>query len=148
MCGVRGRAGSRPISTHLCCAARAFRPATTGRRCSRPTIASPCRVEVHGSFPSRPRRVFEPKAAAVSEGQKIKQCPSCKGSFAIGPNTRRRLHAVYCSARCRMAVGPLPGELMVAYGALFYGALVALGVITFLLDRTKHKDRDAPVAMG
>ena len=42
--------------------------------------------------------------AAVSEGQKIKQRPSCKGSFAIGPNTGRRLDAVYYSARCRMAV--------------------------------------------
>jgi uncharacterized membrane protein len=48
----------------------------------------------------------------------------------------------------RATVGPLPGELMVACGALFYGGLVALAVITFLLDRTKHKDRHAPVAMG
>jgi uncharacterized membrane protein len=48
----------------------------------------------------------------------------------------------------RTAVGPLPGELMVVCGALFYGGLVALAVITFLLDRTKHKDRHAPVAMG
>jgi hypothetical protein len=35
---------------------------------------------------------------------------------------------------------------MVVCGALFYGGLEALAVITF--DRTKHKDRHAPVAMG
>ena len=48
----------------------------------------------------------------------------------------------------RTAVGPLPGELMVVCGALFYGGIVALAVITYILDRTKHKDRHAPVAMG
>jgi hypothetical protein len=37
---------------------------------------------------------------------------------------------------------------MVVCGALFYCGIVALAVITYFLDRTKHKDRHAPVAMG
>jgi hypothetical protein len=41
--------------------------------------------------------------AAISEGQKIKQCQSCKGFFAVGPNTGRKQDALYCSGRCRMA---------------------------------------------
>lgn len=48
----------------------------------------------------------------------------------------------------RAAVGPLPGQLMVVCGVLFYGGLIALGLVTLYLDRTKHKDRHAPVAMG
>jgi hypothetical protein len=36
---------------------------------------------------------------------------------------------------------------MVLGGVLFYGALIVVGVITFFLDRTQHKDRGS-VAMG
>jgi uncharacterized membrane protein len=48
----------------------------------------------------------------------------------------------------RATVGPIPGRLMVLCGMLFYGALFVLGLATLHLDRTKHKDRPAPVAMG
>lgn len=48
----------------------------------------------------------------------------------------------------RAAVGPLPGKLMVVCGMLFYGALIVVGVTVFYLDRIKHKDRAASVAMG
>ena len=41
--------------------------------------------------------------AAISDGQKIKQCPNCAGYFAAGPNTGRKLDGTFCSARCRVA---------------------------------------------
>jgi hypothetical protein len=41
--------------------------------------------------------------AAISEGQKIKQCQRCTAYFAVGPNTGRKLDGVYCSPKCRVA---------------------------------------------
>jgi len=48
----------------------------------------------------------------------------------------------------RTTVGPIPGRLMVLCGILFYGALIALGLTTLHLDRTKHRGRPASVTMG
>jgi uncharacterized membrane protein len=48
----------------------------------------------------------------------------------------------------RASVGPIPGRVMVLCGILFYGALIVVGLTTLQLDRTKHKDRPAPVTMG
>jgi uncharacterized membrane protein len=48
----------------------------------------------------------------------------------------------------RASVGPIPGRLMLFCGILLYGALIVLSLATLRLDRTKHKDRPAAVAMG
>ncbi|MGI9423135.1 MAG: DUF2270 domain-containing protein [Hyphomicrobiaceae bacterium] len=48
----------------------------------------------------------------------------------------------------RTAVGPLPGHVMVVCGLVFYSSLLAVAVGTHLMDRAKHKDRRAAIAMG
>lgn len=47
----------------------------------------------------------------------------------------------------RAAVGPIPGELMVVMGLLFSGSWMAFAMVTFYLDRAKHRRRSS-VAMG
>jgi uncharacterized membrane protein len=46
----------------------------------------------------------------------------------------------------RAAVGPIPGEVMVAGGVLYNGTCIAIAVTTMYLDRRKH--RSATAAMG
>ena len=40
---------------------------------------------------------------AISEGQKIIECPNCKSFFAVGPNSGRKSDSTYCSPKCRVA---------------------------------------------
>jgi uncharacterized membrane protein len=47
----------------------------------------------------------------------------------------------------RAAVGPVPGEVVVAGGVLYNGACIAIAVTTLHLDRRKHRARSA-AAMG
>jgi uncharacterized membrane protein len=46
----------------------------------------------------------------------------------------------------RAAVGPIPGELMLAGGVLYDGICIAIALATIYLDRRKHRSRTA--AMG
>ncbi len=48
----------------------------------------------------------------------------------------------------RAAVGPIPGELMVAGGLLYNGACVAIALTTVYLDRIKHRSGASTTAMG
>ncbi len=48
----------------------------------------------------------------------------------------------------RTAVGPIPGQLIVVLGVLFYGGLAAVGIGTYYLDRAKHGGGGRRVAMG
>lgn len=48
----------------------------------------------------------------------------------------------------RTAIGPIPGKPMVLLGLLFYVGLIGLALVTLYLDRSKHKGRVKPVAMG
>lgn len=48
----------------------------------------------------------------------------------------------------RAAVGPLPGQLLVLCGLVFYSVLAVLAISTHLLDRAKHRDRTEAIAMG
>jgi uncharacterized membrane protein len=48
----------------------------------------------------------------------------------------------------RAAVGPIPGQLMVAGGLAFYAALFVTAVWTYQIDRAAHRERDGTVAMG
>jgi uncharacterized membrane protein len=48
----------------------------------------------------------------------------------------------------RTAIGPLPGELMVVLGFVFYGSLLAIAIGTYALDRAKHRDRTDTIAAG
>jgi uncharacterized membrane protein len=45
----------------------------------------------------------------------------------------------------RIAVGPIPGEVMMLGGVFFYGSCTAIALATFYLDRRKHRER---VSMG
>jgi uncharacterized membrane protein len=47
----------------------------------------------------------------------------------------------------RAAVGPIPGELMVAGGLLYNGACIAIALTTIYLDRMKHRSGPS-AAMG
>jgi uncharacterized membrane protein len=47
----------------------------------------------------------------------------------------------------RAAVGPIPGEVMVAGGVLYNGACIAIALTTLHLDRRKHR-ATAAAAMG
>jgi uncharacterized membrane protein len=47
----------------------------------------------------------------------------------------------------RAAVGPIPGEVMVAGGLLYNGAAIAIALTTMYLDRRKHRATGA-AAMG
>lgn len=48
----------------------------------------------------------------------------------------------------RAAVGPIPGELIVAAGLLYNGAAIALALTTVHLDRLKHRSDQSPTSMG
>jgi uncharacterized membrane protein len=48
----------------------------------------------------------------------------------------------------RAAVGPIPGEVMVAGGVLYNGACIAIALTTLQLDRRKHRSATAAAAMG
>lgn len=48
----------------------------------------------------------------------------------------------------RAAVGPVPGELVVAGGVLYNGAFLAMALGTFYLDRQKHRTEPGKAAMG
>jgi uncharacterized membrane protein len=48
----------------------------------------------------------------------------------------------------RAAVGPIPGELIVAGGLLYNGAAVALALTTVYLDRLKHRSDQSATSMG
>jgi len=47
----------------------------------------------------------------------------------------------------RAAVGPIPGQVMVPLGVLYYAALAGIGVATLLRDQARHGG-DERVAMG
>jgi hypothetical protein len=47
----------------------------------------------------------------------------------------------------RAAVGPIPGELMVAGGLLYDATCIAIALTTLYLDRRKHRSETTP-AMG
>lgn len=42
-------------------------------------------------------------AAAFEAGALMRSCEHCKGAFLVGPQTRRRSDARFCSDRCRVA---------------------------------------------
>ena len=48
----------------------------------------------------------------------------------------------------RAAVGPIPGEVMVAGGVLYNGACIAIALTTIHLDRRKHRSASTAAAMG
>jgi len=48
----------------------------------------------------------------------------------------------------RAAVGPIPGELIVAGGLLYNGACIALALTTVHLDRQKHRSDQSATSMG
>jgi uncharacterized membrane protein len=48
----------------------------------------------------------------------------------------------------RAAVGPIPGELIVAGGLLYNGACIALALTTVYLDRLKHRSDKSTTSMG
>jgi uncharacterized membrane protein len=48
----------------------------------------------------------------------------------------------------RAAVGPIPGELMVAGGLLYNSACIAIALTTVYLDRMKHRSGASASAMG
>jgi uncharacterized membrane protein len=48
----------------------------------------------------------------------------------------------------RAAVGPFPGHLTVLCGVLFYIGLATLALVTYLMDRAKHRDRTETISMG
>jgi uncharacterized membrane protein len=48
----------------------------------------------------------------------------------------------------RAAVGPIPGEVMVAGGVLYNGACIAIALTTIQLDRRKHRSATPAAAMG
>jgi uncharacterized membrane protein len=66
------------------------------------------------------------------------------GKVAVHPSAISSMDDLWS----RAAVGPLPGQLMVLCGLLFYSLLAILAISTFLLDRAKHKDRTEAIAMG
>jgi uncharacterized membrane protein len=48
----------------------------------------------------------------------------------------------------RAAIGPIPGEIMVPLGLVYYAALFGVAIGTYLRDRQRHGGRGGPVAMG
>ena len=66
------------------------------------------------------------------------------GKIAIHPAPMTNLSDIWK----RMDVGPIPGEVMMLGGVVFYGGCMAIALVTFLLDRRKHSERVAPVSMG
>jgi hypothetical protein len=122
------------------------------RRVLRLHISSPCKLKHVRPFAARHdllrARVSHQLrsgagCAATTSGFSLSRPSRYYGKIAVHPVPIATWGAPVGAHR-----GPLPGELMVVCGALFYGGLVALAIFTFLLDRTKHKDRHAPVAMG
>jgi uncharacterized membrane protein len=48
----------------------------------------------------------------------------------------------------RMAVGPVPGIIMLLIGVGFHGSWIALALITYQLDKKKHRTREGVGGMG
>ncbi|MEK7264894.1 MAG: DUF2270 domain-containing protein, partial [Pseudomonadota bacterium] len=48
----------------------------------------------------------------------------------------------------RSAVGPIPGAAVLAFGAAFHGAWIALALWSRRLDRAKHGAKDGVAGMG
>jgi uncharacterized membrane protein len=46
----------------------------------------------------------------------------------------------------RAAVGPIPGEIMIPLGLLYYAALIAIALVTWRQDHARHGG--ASVSMG
>lgn len=65
------------------------------------------------------------------------------GKVAIHPTPLSSLAELWQ----RTAVGPIPGELMVLGGVLFNGGWAIFAIVTWHLDRTRHRGR-SKVAMG
>lgn len=60
------------------------------------------------------------------------------GKLAIHPVPLTSLQDMYA----RAAIGPVPGELMVAAGLLFHGGWMAFAYLTWLYDRRSHDDEE------
>lgn len=48
----------------------------------------------------------------------------------------------------RTAVGPISGQSVVALGLIFYFALGVVALVTYRMDRDKHKDKPEAISMG
>lgn len=66
------------------------------------------------------------------------------GKLAIHPTPLHHIGELYQ----RAAIGPLPGELMVACGFLFHGAWIIFAYVTWKQDLATRKLRSSNVAMG
>lgn len=65
------------------------------------------------------------------------------GKIAIHPTPLASLDDLWA----RAAIGPVPGELMIAVAVVFHGTWITFALVSLLLDRKRHHG-DARVAMG
>jgi hypothetical protein len=47
----------------------------------------------------------------------------------------------------RAAIGPIPGELVVAAGLLFHGGWLSFALVTLMVER-RHRRRDALISIA
>jgi uncharacterized membrane protein len=66
------------------------------------------------------------------------------GKLAIHPVGLSGLADIWA----RAAIGPIPGELVVAAGVFFHGGWAAFALVTWRIERTVHRDRRGLIAMG
>jgi uncharacterized membrane protein len=48
----------------------------------------------------------------------------------------------------RAAIGPIPGAIVVAAGALFHGGWAAIALVTYRIEVASRRERKSLIAMG
>ena len=48
----------------------------------------------------------------------------------------------------RAAIGPIPGELVVAAGVLFHSSWAVFALVTYQIEATSRRERPSLIAMG
>lgn len=66
------------------------------------------------------------------------------GKLAIHPTPLER----WAQVVPRAAVGPIPGEVVLGLGVLFYGFWIGFAVVTYLIDRAARRDRRPLIALA
>ena len=132
MCGARGRAGWRPISTRRCCA------------------TATCIWRKAGSIPWRATTGLRTTDLL---GRRIRrnylwiliiQTVAYLGKLAVHPTAITSFDELYA----RATVGPVPGQLMLAAGVVYISVWCGIAVISYRADRARHGRRVDSSAMG
>ena len=66
------------------------------------------------------------------------------GKLAIHPSPLTTLAEVWQ----RAAIGPIPGELVVAAGVLFHSSWVVFALVTYQIEAVSRRERSSLIAMG